>query len=98
MRVPRYTNKLWIARKKVGLPQKCVARLLGHRTLSVISEYETGKLLPNLRTALKLSVIYHTSVCELYPDLRAEIEKEIGKAQPQAALTQKHHQLPIAIL
>jgi hypothetical protein len=49
-----YLNNLWIARKHIGLAQKSVARLLGHRTTSAISEYETGRLLLNLKTALKL--------------------------------------------
>ncbi len=31
-------NYLWIARKQVGLAQKSVARLLGHKTTSVITE------------------------------------------------------------
>lgn len=54
-------NNLWISRKHAGLRQKSVARLLGHKSTSVISEYETGKLLPSLSTALKLAVVYNRS-------------------------------------
>jgi len=86
MRKPahHYLNTLWIARKRSGLGQKTVARLLGHQTVSAISEYETGRILPNLRTALKLAVIYHTSLSELYAPLQGEIEQEVTARQQKA--------------
>jgi len=55
-----------------------VARLLGHHTTSAISEYETGRLLPNLRTALKLAVIYGAPLKELYAPLWGEVEQEVA--------------------
>ena len=70
-----------MARKRVGLGQKSVARLLGYRCTSPISEYETGKLFPNLRTALKLSIIYQTPLPQLYASLYNEIEQEVEKAR-----------------
>ena len=70
-------NTLWIARKKIGLGQKSVARLLGLQCSSPISEYETGRLLPNLRTALKLSIIYNTPLAELYAPLYGEVTQEV---------------------
>src|SRR3990172_194278 len=76
-----HLNKLWMARKKVGLGQKSVARLLGHHCTSPISEYETGKLFPNLRTALKLSIIYQTPLPQLYASLYNEIEQEVEEAR-----------------
>ena len=83
----QHSNRLWIARKKVGLGQKTVARLLGHKSPSPISQYETGRLIPNLRTALKLAVIYQTALPDLYIALQREIEEEVE------AMRQK---LPIA--
>lgn len=82
MRKPcnHYHNSLWLARKKVGLGQKNVARLLGHKTISAVSEYETGRLLPSLRTALKLAAIYRTPVCDLYAPLYGELEQEVAQA------------------
>jgi len=70
-------NRLWIARKRAGLGQKTVARLLGHRTTSPISEYETGRLMPNLRTACKLAVIYNSRVRDLYASFFKEVEDEV---------------------
>ena len=69
MRTPaRNLNNLWIARKRAGLSQKAVARLLGHRSTSVISEYETGRLVPNLMNAFRLAAIYDWSLPALYPE------------------------------
>lgn len=73
-----HLNSLWLARKKIGLGQKSVARLLGHRTVSAISEYETGRILPNLHTALKLAFIYHTPIADLYAPLCGQVEREIN--------------------
>jgi DNA-binding XRE family transcriptional regulator len=79
MRRPSNThlNTLWIARKRVGLGQKSAWRL-GHKTASTISEYETGHIVPNLRTALELAAIYRTPVTDLYVVLNAEVEREVA--------------------
>ena len=77
----RQLNMLWIARKRIGLGQKSVALRLGHKTASTISEYETGRLTPNLRTALKLAAIYHTPVEKLYATLNAEVGAELATAE-----------------
>jgi transcriptional regulator with XRE-family HTH domain len=83
MRQPRHhhLNNLWISRKRIGLGQKSVARLLGHKTTSAVSEYETGRILPNFRTALKLAAIYHVPLSDLYPSLCREIEGEVRSMQ-----------------
>jgi transcriptional regulator with XRE-family HTH domain len=80
MRTPRLPilNRLWIARKKIGLGQKSVARLLGYKSTSPISEYETGRLIPSLRTAFKFSIVYNCSLPELYDSLYREVEDEIN--------------------
>jgi len=74
-------NNLWIARQHAGLGQKTVARLLGHKSRSVVSEYENGRLLPSLETALRLSVVYGRPICELYPELYRQIRKETEAAK-----------------
>jgi DNA-binding XRE family transcriptional regulator len=91
---PTTTNRLWIARKKAALGQKVVARLLGHRSTSPVSEYETGRLLPSLRTALKLAFIYNTPIAELYPALAREIADEIDSTRrslPSVRITRPIH-------
>ena len=76
-RCKQNVNRLWIARKRAGLGLKNAARLLGYKSISSISEYETGKLLPGLRTAFKLSIIYSVPLSELYLPLYDEIRREI---------------------
>jgi len=80
-------NNLWISRKHAGLGQKSVARLLGHKSTSVISEYETGKLLPSLSNALKLAVVYNRSVADLYPSLYGQVREEIEAARTKTHLS-----------
>jgi len=83
MRRPSNThlNTLWIARQRVGLEQKSVALRLGHKTASTVSEYETGRIVPNLHTALKLAAIYRTPVEKLYAALNAEVVAEVARAE-----------------
>src|SRR6266853_1335864 len=80
-RRPQPENKLWIARKKAGLGQKSVARLLGYKSISQISEYETGTVLPSLSTAFKLAVVYNTPLADLYDSLHKQIADEIASVQ-----------------
>ena len=70
-------NNLWITRKRAGLGQKSVAKLLGYKSRSVISEYEKGRLLPSLPTALRLSVVYGRPIRDLYPELYRQIQEEV---------------------
>src|SRR6266702_1731374 len=74
-------NRLWIARNHAGYSQKWVRHLLGKRSLASISEYERGHKLPPLPVALKLELIYQTSLAELFPNLRASATQEIAKAK-----------------
>jgi transcriptional regulator with XRE-family HTH domain len=71
---------LWIARKRAGYPQKVVARLLGNRSLSIVSEYERGRKLPSLRTALKLELMYKTPLAQLYPGLYADAVRDLSSS------------------
>ena len=69
-----------MARQEAGLRQKSVAKLLGHKSVSTISEYESGRLLPSLATALKLSAIYKRNIRDLYPQLNSTILAEVESA------------------
>lgn len=74
-------NRLRIARKKRKLSQKQVARLLGHKSTAAISKYERCGRPPPLCIAIKLAVVYQSSVEELFPALHREIKLEVLKAQ-----------------
>lgn len=73
----RKSNRLWIARKKAGLGQKTVARMLGHTNTEMVSRYETGRVHPALETVLKLAVIYQTPVEELYAPVYEQMREEV---------------------
>ena len=74
--------------RKSGLEQKTVARLLGHKSVSPVSEYETGRLLPNLRTALKLTLIYQTPLADLCVELFREVEGEVEVVRKKLPITE----------
>jgi transcriptional regulator with XRE-family HTH domain len=74
-------NNLWIARRRMRISQKYVARLLGHASTTMLSKYECGQRTPPLVIAIKLAVIYRTAVEELFPRLYRELKTEIVKAQ-----------------
>jgi len=74
-------NHLWIARKKRRLSQKQVARLLGHKSTATLSRYERGGRPPPLIIAIKLAIVYQSSVEGLFPGLHREIKVEVLKAQ-----------------
>lgn len=70
-------NNLWLYRRRRGFPQKWVALLLGHRSASVISEYERGIKTPPLAVALKFQLIYGAPLAELFPGLQSLASAEV---------------------
>jgi transcriptional regulator with XRE-family HTH domain len=82
----KFNNRLWNARRKIGLEQKQVANLLGHKTSDQISRYERGTRFPNFKTAFKLAIIYGTSLPELFPEHYERYRREVqAKAEAYAA-------------
>lgn len=62
------TNRLWLARKRLGLGQKQVAKLLADKSVYELSRYENGQRLPSLKIAIKFSIMYRVPVRILFPD------------------------------
>lgn len=60
-----------------GLQQKEVAKILGLKSPSSISEWEHGKRLPSLKNWIKLSIVYNTLMDNLFADMRREILYEV---------------------
>ena len=73
------TNRLWLARKRLGYEQKQVARLIG-KTMPQISWWENGERVPHLKTALKFSIIYKLPVRILFPKYFQACQDEISRA------------------
>ena len=74
-------NHLRVVRKKLKLSQKQVSRLLGHKCTATLSKYERGSRPPPLPIAIKLALVYRSSVEEIFPAMHREIKLEVLKAQ-----------------
>lgn len=62
-----FSNILAVARKKKGLTQNDVCRVIGISDVSTVSNWETGKSLPSLETVIELSRAYEDPmVFQLY--------------------------------
>ncbi|HHT9126723.1 MAG TPA: helix-turn-helix domain-containing protein [Candidatus Brocadiia bacterium] len=70
---------MWITRKKVGLAQKQVAFLLGHKNTTQLSRYEHGTRIPSLKTALKLEIAYAKPLRLLFFGLHDELREDVQK-------------------
>lgn len=70
-------NNLRKYRKIRGLKQKDVAFLLGLKSASRISRWETGKSFPSTRHALQLTIIYKAEWDDLFSDLVDTIWNEV---------------------
>lgn len=75
-------NQLELFRKRRALPLKKVARLLGRKTTFQLSRYEEGRAVPNLKTSLKLGIIYKIPIQVLlngcFEACREEIRQEVS--------------------
>lgn len=72
-------NQLWLARKRLGLGQKQVARLLNHKTTDQVSRYEKGERLPGLKLLLQFEIIYGVPPRVLYRDYYEQLQAEITR-------------------
>jgi len=77
------TNRLWISRKQKGYSQKIVATLLGHKRPAHLSDYERGRCVPSLETALKLEIVLGVPVAFLYPTRYRALKAEIHTRREQ---------------
>lgn len=72
-------NQLWLARKRLGLGQKQVARLLNHKTTDQVSRYEKGERMPGLKLLLQFEIIYGVPPRVLYREYYQELQSEISR-------------------
>lgn len=78
-------NRLWLARKRLGLRQKQVAYLLNQHTLDQVSRYEKGLRVPSLETALKFEIIYRTPLRVLFADTYEHLQAELKQRMAENA-------------
>lgn len=79
----QHKNELIRYRRRVGFSRKQVARILGHRTPSMLSRYERGISLPPLITALKLEILYRVPVAFLYVEFYRQLKVDVLSAERQ---------------
>ena len=82
----RVCNRLWMQRKKCRLGQKQLAYLMGIKSVTLISRYESGEKLPNLVNAIKLELILGSAIRFLFPELWSQLHREILGRQNKQAL------------
>ena len=74
-------NSLRLYRRKNGLSQKDIARLLGYKSSTAVSSYEQGTKSPHLLNLLKLEIINRVPVAYLYWDSYRTLRQEIRRKE-----------------
>ena len=72
-----HRNTLKFHRKKWALSQADIAHLVGIKARSVISVYEAGAKLPQLRAILAYQFVFGASLEMLFPNLAKEVEEQV---------------------
>ena len=87
----KHQTAIELYRQRMGFTATQVARLMGHRDSSTVSDYEHGKRLPSLENALRLGVILRVPVeflfGTLYDQLRAEVRRKEERLTAVASLS-----------
>jgi transcriptional regulator with XRE-family HTH domain len=73
-----FPNRLWQARKRLGLGQKQVAFLI-EKAVDEVSRYERGIHLPELQTLLALEIVYGTPLRLLFRELYEQVHDRIAE-------------------
>ena len=69
-------NHLFRLRRIRGFSQKRLAYLLGIRSTRAISDYERGRRLPPILTAMLMEIVLGTKLSEVYADLYQRLALE----------------------
>lgn len=73
----RYKNQLDHFRRRMRFTASHMARLLGHKDASTLSDYERGDRLPSLVNAFCLGIILRVPVEFLFPELYDGLRNDI---------------------
>lgn len=76
-------NRLRKHRRINGYKQSEVVYILGLKSSNRLSRWEQGLSMPSVENLIKLSILYHVLIEELYFDLRLEFITEINKKKKQ---------------
>lgn len=75
----KHGNYVLTHRKKAGLSQVELGRLIGYDGRASVSRHETSASLPPLPTAMCYEAIFGVPVSELFPGLRETVEEAVAK-------------------
>jgi transcriptional regulator with XRE-family HTH domain len=81
MKGKRIPNSLKKYRKRAGLKQKEVAKIIGLKSSSLISRWERGICFPKPLNMFKLAILYQTMVDALFYDVRRTLIEEIKESK-----------------
>jgi transcriptional regulator with XRE-family HTH domain len=84
-------------RKRLGLSQRELSFLIGKKDHSYISRLEKGRRVPNLETAMQLSVILRTPIPELFAGRFEKVEAAVMARALEPSLAKKSKALDRAI-
>jgi transcriptional regulator with XRE-family HTH domain len=88
-----FPNRLWQARKRLGLGQKQVAFLI-EKAVDEVSRYERGIHLPELQTLLALEIVYGTPLRLLFRELYEQVHDRIAeRVESREALRSRYQVL-----
>jgi transcriptional regulator with XRE-family HTH domain len=79
----RIPNSLKLYRRKQGLKQTDVARILGVKSAAMISRWEKGQTFPSTLNVFKLALIYRTMTDALYMDYLTVLKAEIRTSEEE---------------
>lgn len=74
--------------------QKEVATELGMKDTATISKWESGKVIPSLDNLMKLAILYHTLIEELYFDHWVTMKNEVLKPAERVRIINLKNQKP----
>jgi|HubBroStandDraft_2_1064218.scaffolds.fasta_scaffold327670_2 DNA-binding XRE family transcriptional regulator len=73
----RFPNYVRIHRRKVGLSQRELGRVLGYQDEFSISKHEQFHSTPTLVTALGYEIVFRVPVSEIFAGLKDQVEEDI---------------------
>ena len=89
----RIASLIRIHRKRSGLTQRELARLIGHKNSGRVSRHERGVTIPSLTAALSYETIFQVPISDLFPAIHdavknaearlADLESELGQKSAQ---------------
>ena len=82
-------NYLHTRRRKAGLSQREMGRLLGYADEGAVSRHEQSKTVPPLRIAIAYEIVFQNQISELFPrvteKMKTNIEQRLLEVRKGAA-------------